>query len=333
MSSDPQRTLQPGPPAVEVEGVRKSYRQYRSAGDRLIEELSFGRIRRHREKHVLDDVSFSAARGECIGILGRNGCGKSTLLGIIAGTITPTAGLVRRRGRISALLELGTAFYPEASGRENIFQYATAQQISRSEIAARLPSIIEYAELGADIDYPLRNYSSGMVARLAFAVACSVEPDLLIVDETLAVGDIAFRHKALSTIQRVRDAGATILFVTHNPAQVIGLADRSFVLEKGKIIAEGRPADVVPVYQRMMLSGRAEAAPVVTGAAADATDIETDLSAGGMRYGTGAGRLLGVSLCVAGHRVQSLEQGGDVVVRISWRAELPIEHPNVGFLW
>jgi ABC-type glutathione transport system ATPase component len=240
--------------------------------------------------------------------------------------------VVRRRGRISALLELGTAFYPEASGRENIYQYATAMQISRAEIESRMSAIIEYAELGADIDYPLRNYSSGMVARLAFAVACSVEPDLLIVDETLAVGDIAFRHKALSTIQRVRDSGATILFVTHNPAQVIGLADRALVIEKGKIIAEGRPADVVPIYQRMMLSGRAEAAPVRSGAEVAATDIETDLSAGGMRYGTGAGRLLGVAVCVGGQRVQSLDRAGPVTVRISWRAELPIEHPNVGFL-
>jgi lipopolysaccharide transport system ATP-binding protein len=317
-------------PAVRVCGVSKRYRQYRRPADRLIEALSFGRRPRHTVVEALRDVSFEARAGECIGILGRNGSGKSTLLAIITGTVRPSAGQVERRGRIAALLELGTAFSPEVSGRENIYHYAAALQIPRAEIERRIDEVIDYAELGAFIDYPLRTYSSGMEARLAFAVATRIDADLLIVDETLAVGDVAFRHKALRTLQKLRVRGCTVLFVTHNPSQVIGLADRALLLDAGRLVADGRPAEVVPHYQRLApVHGRVRPG----GEAPAHTDVELGLSPSAVRFGRGGATLLGVGISEDGVGPSAtIRSSGTLHVRISFRADEPIDQPNVGFL-
>jgi len=242
--------------------------------------------------------------------------------------VRPSEGRVERRGRVAALLELGTAFSPEVSGRENIYLYAAALQIPRSEIERRLDEVVDYAELGAFIDYPLRTYSSGMEARLAFAVATRIDADLLIVDETLAVGDVAFRHKALRTLQKLRERGCTVLFVTHNPAQVIGLADRALLLDSGRLVADGRPAEVVPQYQRIgpVLAAHA------TGASLPAGAVEGRLSQSAVRFGQGGATLLGVGVYEDGAAGGPLRGGGTLHVRISFRAESAIDQPNVGFL-
>ena len=319
-------------PAIVIDRITKSYRQYKKPAHRLLEDLSFGRLRLHEETHVLRDVSLIMPQGECVGILGRNGSGKSTVLGIVAGTIAPSAGSVQRQGQVSAILELGTAFFPEVSGYENISIYGAALQIPTPRLEAKRKDIIEYSELGQAIHYPLRTYSSGMVAKLAFAVAINVEPDILLIDEALAVGDIAFRHKAISTIHRLKHDGVTILFVTHNPAQVTALADRAIILEEGRILAQGAAKDVVPQYQSLMMGASERQA---SGAQAeDRTEkLEYHIGRSARRYGHGGAKILGVGVYERGiGPVFSMATAQEITVRISCEAERRIEYPNIGFL-
>jgi ABC-type polysaccharide/polyol phosphate transport system ATPase subunit len=318
--------------AIMIDRVAKSYRQYKKPSHRLLEDLSFGYLTFHQEIRVLRDISLQMKKGDCVGILGRNGSGKSTLLGIVAGTVVPSAGVVRRSGQVSAILELGTVFYPEVSGFENISIYGAALQIPPHKLEAKRKEIIDYSELGRAIDYPLRTYSSGMVAKLAFSVAVSVEPDILLIDEALAVGDIAFRHKAISTIQRMKASGVTILFVTHNPAQVIALADHALILEEGRIFDQGAPNVVVPKYQSMMMaaSDRPLAPPA---SCLSKENLESHINRSGRRYGHGGARILGVGVYENGvGPVFAVATVSEMTVRISCEAERHIQYPNIGFL-
>ena len=320
-------------PAIVIDRITKSYRQYKKPAHRLLEDLSFGRLRLHEETHVLRDISLLMPPGECVGILGRNGSGKSTLLGIVAGTITPSAGSVQRRGQISAILELGTAFFPEVSGYENISTYGAALQIPTAKLEAKRKDIIEYSELGRAIHYPLRTYSNGMVSKLAFAVAINVEPDILLVDEALAVGDMAFRHKAISTIHRLKHEGVTILFVTHNPSQVIALADRAVILEDGCILAQGAAKDIVPQYQSLMMGASERQAAGAAQAEAKVGKLEYHISRSARRYGHGGAKILGVGVYESGvGPVFTVATAQEMTVRISCEAERRIEYPNIGFL-
>ncbi|EIQ01659.1 ABC-type polysaccharide/polyol phosphate transport system, ATPase component [Opitutaceae bacterium TAV1] len=214
----------------------------------------------YHDFHALRDVNFTVKRGEAIGIVGRNGSGKSTLLQIIADTLTPTAGNALVNGRIAALLELGSGFNPEFTGRENVYLNAGILGLTRQETEARFNSIAAFAEIGEFIEQPVRTYSSGMVVRLAFAVAAHVDPDILIVDEALAVGDARFQLKCARAIDRFIEKGVTLLFVSHDPSLVKRICRRAILLEHGRILYEGIPNDVINLYSKLTADrGSAEA--------------------------------------------------------------------------
>jgi lipopolysaccharide transport system ATP-binding protein len=255
--------------AISIAGLRKAYRLWPRPHDLLVEALT-GR-RRHVEFVALDDVSLDVAAGTVLGVLGRNGAGKSTLLRIVAGTLDATAGSVRVDGRVAAILELGTGFHPEYTGRENVLLGGMCLGMSRAEVAAKLDGIVTFAELEEFIDRPLRTYSSGMQARLAFAVATAVDPDVLIIDEALSVGDARFQLKSFDRIRRFKQEGRTILFVSHSIQTVVAICDRAVLLERGRIIADGEPNEVGNLYHEMLFGpgkgAQAETMPVDAGTA------------------------------------------------------------------
>jgi ABC-type polysaccharide/polyol phosphate transport system ATPase subunit len=205
---------------------------------------------RYREFLALNDVSLHINQGEILGIIGRNGAGKSTLLKVISRVLIPTEGRVRIRGMVSPLLELGAGFHPELTGRENIFLNGTLLGHSQREIESRLPEIIEFAELGAFIDAPLRTYSSGMIARLGFSVSTTWRPEILILDEVLSVGDEVFRHKCQVRMKKYREEGATTLLVTHDSATVKSLCSRAVWLDHGQVKAVGSSEEIVNLYHQ-----------------------------------------------------------------------------------
>ncbi|KZD00020.1 ABC transporter ATP-binding protein [Oceanibaculum pacificum] len=235
---------------IAVEGVSKQYFLYRSPGERLL-HIGLNIVPRGIERfNALSDISFNVRRGECVGIIGRNGSGKSTLLYIIANTLSPSRGTVRVNGRIAALLELGSGFNPEFNGRENIFFYASMLGLNRAEISERLEEIIDFSGIRDFIDRPLKTYSSGMAMRLAFAVTSCIDPEVLIVDEALSVGDEAFQRKCMMRLTRLKENGTTILFVSHSARSVTELCDRAIWLDRGEMLMDGPPDEVMVAYQR-----------------------------------------------------------------------------------
>jgi ABC-type polysaccharide/polyol phosphate transport system ATPase subunit len=232
-SSTPTPPLNPTALAISVRGVGKMHRIYDSPQDRLKQMLWRGRRSYGREFWALRDVSFEVNRGEALGIIGRNGSGKSTLLQIIAGTMAPTEGEVQVSGRIAALLELGSGFNPEFTGRENVFLNGAILGIERAEVERRFDDIAAFADIGSFIDQPVKTYSSGMVMRLAFSVAASIEPEILIVDEALSVGDVYFQHRCMRRIKQLVDAGTTLLFVSHATDTVKRFCQRGLWLDSG----------------------------------------------------------------------------------------------------
>lgn len=244
---------------IEVQGVAKVYPLYERPQHRMFELLLGKREGRWRREHrALHPMDLSVRAGECVGIVGSNGSGKSTLLQILCGTLAPSEGRVTVRGRVAALLELGAGFNPEFSGLENVHLNAAVLGLSRDDVAQRLDRILAFADIGAFIDQPVRTYSSGMFVRLAFAVAIHVDPDVLIVDEALSVGDEAFQRKCFSRIEEMRRRGCTILFVSHSSQSVVQLCDRALWLEAGVLRMDGLPRDVVSAYHRATLSGTAD---------------------------------------------------------------------------
>lgn len=321
--------------ALGVENVSKQYRIYDRPVDRLKESLTRGRLRRHREFWALRDISFEIEAGTTVGIIGQNGCGKSTLLQISSGTLTPTHGHVWSHGRIAALLELGAGFNPEFTGVENVFMNASLMGLSRRETTRLFPNIERFAEIGQFIQQPVKTYSSGMYVRLAFAIAASVEPDILVIDEALAVGDAVFQHRCLRRIKELHDRGCTVLFVSHDTAAVRALCDRAILLNAGRMIADGNPADVLNDYQRIVME-RQEAYDVDTANAADSAPAESKQPSTVQyvyRHGDGSATIMETELCdSAGRRVQIVETGASLTATVSVRFEREVESPVIGFL-
>ncbi len=240
---------------ISVREVGKMYRLYDRPQDRLKEQL-FWRFGKHfgREFWALQDVSFEIHRGEAVGIVGRNGSGKSTLLQVIAGTLTPTTGEISVKGRLAALLELGSGFNPEFTGRENVFLNGAILGIGNEEMEGKYGDIVEFADIGQFIDQPVKLYSSGMVVRLAFAVQAVVEKDILLVDEALAVGDEAFQRKCMRALEQFREAGGTVLFVSHNAQAIVRHCSRCLFLNEGRLVLDGPSKPILDIYQRIIFS-------------------------------------------------------------------------------
>lgn len=237
-------------PAVVVRNLTKTFEVYARTRDVVLEFVT--RRKMHAEFTAVDDVSFEIPRGEVVGVIGRNGAGKSTLLKLIAGTLEPTRGSCAVHGRLSAILELGTGFHADYTGRENAYLGAICLGATRREARERLDSIIEFAEIGEFADRPFRTYSSGMQARLTFATAVASTPEVLIVDEALSVGDARFQVRCFDRIRAMRDRGCTILFVSHSMEQVSSLCERVLLLERGRLVANGPVAAVTRQYQRLL---------------------------------------------------------------------------------
>lgn len=239
--------------AIRAESLGKIFPIYEKPIHRLAQMLLPGPGDRwHRQFQALRQVDLEIYKGETVGIVGRNGSGKSTLLQLICGTLSPSSGRVEVAGRVAALLELGAGFNPDFTGRENVYLNGTVLGLDRDEITARFDAIAAFAGIGDFIDQPVKNYSSGMYVRLAFAVAINVDPEILVVDEALSVGDEAFQRKCFARIDEIRAAGATVLFVSHSAGTVVDLCDRAVLLDRGELLTQGSPKAVVALYQKLL---------------------------------------------------------------------------------
>ncbi len=239
--------------AIKVENVSKVYRLYDKHRDRLADALNLTRKKKYREHFALDTLSFDIKRGETVGIIGTNGSGKSTILKIITGVLNPTAGKVEVDGRISALLELGAGFNMEYTGIENVYLNGTMIGFTKEEIDERLDDILEFADIGDFVNQPVKTYSSGMFVRLAFAVAINIDPEILIVDEALSVGDVFFQSKCYHKFEEFKKQGKTILFVSHDLGSISKYCDRAILLNKGEKLYEGTPKDAIDLYKRVLV--------------------------------------------------------------------------------
>ena len=240
-------------PAIEIKDVVKVYKLYDRARDRVKESLGLGRKQSHKLHYALNGVSMNIYRGETVGIIGTNGSGKSTILKIITGVLNPTSGYAHVAGRISALLELGAGFNMEYNGIENVYLNGTMMGFTDKEIDAKLPEILEFADIGDYVNQPVKTYSSGMFVRLAFAVAINIEPEILIVDEALSVGDVFFQAKCYHKFEEFKKMGKTIVFVSHDLSIISKYCDRVFLLNKGNLLGEGSPKEMIDAYKRVLV--------------------------------------------------------------------------------
>ncbi|HEY0100259.1 MAG TPA: ABC transporter ATP-binding protein [Pyrinomonadaceae bacterium] len=344
--------------ALRVEGVAKQYRIYDHPSDRLKETLTRGWLKRHREFWALREISFEIERGTTVGIVGANGSGKSTLLQIITGTLEPTHGDVQVEGRVAALLELGAGFNLEFTGLENIYMNTALMNFSRAQTDARLAGIERFAEIGDFLHQPVKTYSSGMYVRLAFAIAVNTDPEILVVDEALSVGDTIFQHRCVRRIKEMQEAGTTILFVSHEPTLVRALCSRAILLNAGRMIADGTPMEVLNRYQRVIMAREEAYAGATGGEAAVENDAGENESAQGSvagvahvagggeaavvrqplqysyRHGNGRAEVIGAELFdVATNRsVELIETGDAVAVRLRILFKEDVAEPVCGFM-
>lgn len=276
---------------------------------------------RHTDFWALKDIGFEVEPGECLGLVGPNGCGKSTLLQIVSGILQPTTGRVVTRGRIAALLELGAGFNPEFSGRENVYLNGEIMGLSRGEIDRAMPSIEAFAEIGEFIERPVKEYSSGMYVRLAFSTAIHVEPEILIVDEALAVGDAVFANRCVRKFEELRARKITVLFVSHDLGLVKALSDRAILLLNGRIAAQGAPKDVINRYIGLVLERQ------------HSQNKKEDRVRGSFRHGDGTSEILAVEILnAAGAPATSVASGEAITVRVRLRFHAAKSDPMVGIL-
>ena len=280
-----------------------------------------GSRRRHRDFWALRDISFGVEKGETLGIVGPNGSGKSTLLEIVSGILQPTSGRVLTRGRTAALLELGAGFNPEFTGRENVFLNGEIMGLSRAAITKAMPSIEAFAEIGDFIERPVKEYSSGMYVRLAFSTAIHVEPEILIVDEALAVGDAVFANRCVRKFEELRERKVTVLFVSHDLGLVKQLSRRAMLLLNGRIEAEGEPRDVINRYIGLVLEKQAASVP------------KEDRLRPSYRHGDGTSEVLAIEILNArSESVRSVASGEAITVRMRCRFQTAVDDPMVGIL-
>ncbi|EJM92644.1 ABC-type polysaccharide/polyol phosphate transport system, ATPase component [Pseudomonas sp. GM74] len=257
--------------AIRVSNLSKCFQIYEKPSDRLLQMLARGFKKYYREFWALKDVSFEVRKGETVGIVGRNGSGKSTLLQMICGTLNPSGGDIKVNGRIAALLELGSGFNPEFTGRENVYMNAAVLGLTKKEIDARYAEIEAFADIGQFIDQPVKTYSSGMSVRLAFAVAINSDPEVLVVDEALSVGDELFQRKCYSRIESIKAKGTTILFVSHSGNIVVELCDRAILMDAGELLLVGEPKEIIGKYQQLLYASQENRADIRSSIALAAT--------------------------------------------------------------
>lgn len=301
---------------IEVCGVGKAYPKFTGRLNALATWL--GLVPRV-QNWVVRDISFSVEQGESIGLIGVNGAGKSTLLKLITGTAIPTEGTISVQGKVSALLELGMGFHPEFTGRQNVILAARMQGLSHAQLAELMPAIQDFAEIGSYFDQPVRTYSSGMFVRLAFSVATAVRPEVLIVDEALAVGDVYFQHKSFARIRSFRDQGTTLLFVSHDPGAIKSLCNRALLLGGGQLVLDGDPETVLDRYNALI--ARKE----------DAANLDVSAGREG-RSGTGQAEILQVQAFSRGQAVSIVTVGEDIEFEVTLIAHEVLEDLCLGFM-
>ncbi|GMR06426.1 MAG: ABC transporter ATP-binding protein [Gammaproteobacteria bacterium] len=332
-------------PVIRIQHLSKAYRIYNRPIDRVLESiLHRSRIRksgsRFREIQALKPVDLEIYPGETIGIIGQNGSGKSTLLQIISGTLYPSTGTVEVNGRLSALLELGAGFNPNFSGRENAYLNGSIMGISGTEMDSRFDDILEFSGIGDFIDQPVKTYSSGMYVRLAFAVAIHMDPDILVVDEALSVGDVRFQNKCFRKLRELKSQGTTTLFVTHSSDLIVRHCDRAVLLEKGAVIATGEPADVVNEYLNLLFNteeGQVESAAsnaepqdydekgLIGDRAIDGCRLRPFYNAAEYRWGDQRGQIQDYVLLINGEPTKGMCQSGDrinLLLRIVFKEDV-----------
>ena len=326
--------------ALRVEGVSKRYRIYERPNDRLKEMLTRGRWKRHQEFWALKDVNFEIEAGTTTGIIGPNGSGKSTLLQIMTGTLEPTHGSVWHEGRTAALLELGSGFNSEFTGVENVFMNAALMGFSRSETEALLPEIERFAEIGPFIHQPVKTYSSGMYVRLAFSVAISASPQILIIDEALSVGDAVFQHRCMRRLKEMQESGVTIFFVSHDLGAIRALCSQAILLHAGHMVAQGKPTAVLSQYQKLIMArekayDKKQPPPEGIASTQEIAEVldETPRLQCSYRHGDGSAEVVRVELLDSTYRpITLVETGEAVTIRMYVRFATDVDDPVFGFL-
>jgi ABC-type polysaccharide/polyol phosphate transport system ATPase subunit len=314
---------------LTAQNISKLYQIYNRPADRLREALWFGRRRLHLDFWALRDIDLTVEKGETLGIVGPNGCGKSTLLQVLCGILQPTTGRVVRQGRVAALLELGAGFNPEFSGRENVYINGEIMGLGRAQVDRALPSIERFAGIGEFIDRPVKTYSSGMYVRLAFSTAIHVEPDILIVDEALAVGDAVFANRCVRKFQELQERGVTVIFVSHDLGLVKQIANRALFLLDGRIQEQGNPADVINRYVGTVLERQR---------ALDEQDHPSREPGDGSlayshRHGDRVAEIIEAEFFGAdGRPARTIESGCPARVRLRAKFHAGQEHPMAGML-
>lgn len=327
--------------AIQVKGLEKAYKLYDKPSDRLKEALGFGRKKRYKEHYALKGVDMTIYQGETVGIIGTNGSGKSTILKIITGVLNPTGGSVHVNGRISALLELGAGFNMEYNGIENIYLNGTMIGFSKKEIDAKMDDILNFADIGDYVYQPVKTYSSGMFVRLAFAVAINIEPEILIVDEALSVGDVFFQAKCYHKFEEFKEMGKTIVFVSHDLSSISKYCDRVVLLNQGVKLGEGSPKEMIDAYKQVLVGQYVPAADdqsllsdkeITAAAAAAAGTVKGEVNPELLEYGTKDAMITGYKIMDdIGRETSALLKGKECTITMQVHFEHDIEAPIFAF--
>lgn len=327
--------------AIQVKGLEKAYKLYDKPSDRLKEALGFGRKKRYKEHYALKGVDMTIYQGETVGIIGTNGSGKSTILKIITGVLNPTGGSVHVNGRISALLELGAGFNMEYNGIENIYLNGTMIGFSKKEIDAKMDDILNFADIGDYVHQPVKTYSSGMFVRLAFAVAINIEPEILIVDEALSVGDVFFQAKCYHKFEEFKEMGKTIVFVSHDLSSISKYCDRVVLLNQGVKLGEGSPKEMIDAYKQVLVGQYVPAADdhsllsdkeITAAAAAAAGTVKGEVNPELLEYGTKDAMITGYKITDdMGRETSALLKGKECAITMQVHFEHDIEAPIFAF--